>query len=146
MWFDPIIKTILRSPLHRMVSGNMMLMTYTGRKSARQYQVPINYFVIKSNGAEFLATVSKPERTWWRNLRGKAEVNVLVKGTTYLADANVFESRAQVEDLLYELFAQYPDMAGRFNVEVVDGEPGLSDIARLAGETVFIRTELKHIS
>jgi hypothetical protein len=146
MWFDPIIKTILRSPLHRMVSGNMMLMTYTGRKSGRQYQVPMDYFVIKSTGAKYLATLSRPERTWWRNLRGREEVNVLVEGTTHLADANVFESRAQVEDLLYELFAQYPDMGGRFNVEVVRGGPERSDIARLAGETVFIRTELKHIS
>ena len=146
MWFDPIIKTILRSPLHRMVSGNMMLMTYTGRKSDRQYQVPMNYFVIESTGTKFLATISKPERTWWRNLRDWAEVNVLVKGTTYLADAYVIESQAEVRDLLQELFSQYPDLGERFNIEVVDGEPVRSDVASLAGETVFIRTELKHIS
>ena len=67
MWFNPIIQWLLRSPLHLMVSKNMMLMTYTGRKSGKIYTTPMNYLAI----GEAFYTISTRERRWWRNLRGR---------------------------------------------------------------------------
>ena len=144
MWFDPIIKTLLRSPLHGFVSKNMMLMTYTGRKSGRQYEVPMNYFSIHENGNEVLATTSKPERVWWRNLRNGAEVNVLVRGKTYPAYAVAYQTEEEVGEHLYTMFLQNPGVTKYFDVKVDDsGAPDRGDIARLSKDTVFIRTELK---
>ena len=147
MWYNPIIKTLLRSPLHGFVSKNMMLMTYTGRKSGRQYEVPMNYFPIHENGSEFLATTSKPERVWWRNLRNGAEVRVLVRGKTYPAYAVAYQAEGEVGEHLHTLFHQNPGVAKYFDVKVDSlGVPDQDDVARLAGETVFIRTEFKENS
>jgi hypothetical protein len=42
---NPFMKGLLRSPLHRLLSGTLMLLTYTGRKTGKQYTIPIDYFV-----------------------------------------------------------------------------------------------------
>ena len=39
MWFNPNYDAPLRSPLNSLVSTNMMLMTFTGRKSSKSYTI-----------------------------------------------------------------------------------------------------------
>ena len=43
MWYNGIIKGLLRSPLHRLMSTSTLLITYTGRKSGQVYTTPVNY-------------------------------------------------------------------------------------------------------
>ena len=38
---NPVIKALLRSPLHRLVSKNFMLLTVTGRKTGRAHTFPV---------------------------------------------------------------------------------------------------------
>ncbi len=66
MWYNGIMLWLLQSPLHGMLSRNMMVINYTGRKSGKVYRLPISYKKID----EILLTVSYKHRTWWRNLRG----------------------------------------------------------------------------
>jgi hypothetical protein len=42
---EPVMKALLRSPLHRLLDGTLVLLTYTGRKTGKQYTIPIGYFV-----------------------------------------------------------------------------------------------------
>lgn len=70
------MKLILRSPLHGMLSKNTMLLTVTGRKSGRQYTLPVNYV----QDAGYLLVVSQPGRTWWKNLRGGAPIRLRLRG------------------------------------------------------------------
>jgi len=35
--------TVLRSPLHPMMSGKYLLLSFTGRKSGRRYTTPVAY-------------------------------------------------------------------------------------------------------
>ena len=67
---------LLHSSLHGILSGTTLLITVTGRKSGRSYTIPVNY--VRDNGA--LATFSRRDRTWWRNLEGGATVSVRVRG------------------------------------------------------------------
>jgi hypothetical protein len=76
MWYNGPMAWLLRSPLHRLVSKNMMLLTYLGRKSGKRYDVPVSYV---QDGDGFSVT-SMRERTWWRNLRGGAGVRVQLAG------------------------------------------------------------------
>ena len=46
MWFNPMITWLLRSPLHGLVSKSIMLITYKGRKSSKEYTTPVNYLRI----------------------------------------------------------------------------------------------------
>lgn len=40
---NPLMKLLLRSPLHGLVSKRLMLLTMTGRKSGKQYSIPVGY-------------------------------------------------------------------------------------------------------
>ena len=80
MWMfpilNPIVATLLRSPLHAMMSGDVMLLIVTGRKSGKHYTMPVSYL----RDGETLRCFTARAGTWWRNLRGGADVRVLVQG------------------------------------------------------------------
>ena len=73
------LKAILRSRAHRLASGRVALITYTGRRSGRDYTIPVFY---RDKGDEVSIAVGWPERkVWWRNLTGEGEaVRLLVAG------------------------------------------------------------------
>jgi len=140
MWFNPIIRWLLRSPLHSLVSKNMMLMTYIGRKSGKSYTTPMNYLTID----QALYTISTRERVWWRNLRGGAEVSLRLQGKDVTARAESIDEMAEVARLLEQIFEADPRMAGYLNVRIgPDGNPNPEDIDRLAQERILVRTVLK---
>ena len=140
MWFNPIMRTLLRSPLHSLVSKDMMLMTYTGRKSGKSYTTPMNYLTI--NGAFY--TISTRERVWWRNLRGGAEVSLRLQGREVPALAESIEVPDEVAQLLEQIFAADPRLALYMDVSLSpEGKPNSEDVVRLAKEKVVVSTRLK---
>lgn len=76
MWYNPLLILMLRSPLHPLLSGNTLALTYTGRKSGRTYTTPVNYV---RDGDRLWAT-SYRTRTWWRNLRNGVPVSLRLQG------------------------------------------------------------------
>lgn len=72
----PVVTSLLRSPLHRLLSGSLLLLTVHGRRTGRSYTLPVSY----SRSDDELRIVSTPDRTWWRNLRGGATVDVWLAG------------------------------------------------------------------
>ena len=80
---NPVVRAILRSRLHVLISRRVALLEYRGRRSGRRLTVPVNY---RRDGDE-LRLVSSPGRVWWRNLRGGAPVRVLVRGAWHDATA-----------------------------------------------------------
>lgn len=78
--FNPALGVILRSPAHRLVSGRLALITYTGRRSGREYTIPVLY---RDKGNEVTIAVGWPNRkVWWRNLTGEGgPVSLVVRGT-----------------------------------------------------------------
>ncbi len=57
---------LLRSPLHGFISGSVLLIAFTGRKSGKRYTTPMTH---RRDGDTFLMTTDSP---WWKNLRGGA--------------------------------------------------------------------------
>jgi hypothetical protein len=76
---NPVLRRVLRSPAHRLVSGRVALITYTGRKTGRQHTIPVFY---RDKGGEVTIAVGWPERkVWWRNLTGEGgPVRLVVQG------------------------------------------------------------------
>jgi deazaflavin-dependent oxidoreductase (nitroreductase family) len=91
MWYNPIILFLLKSSLHWLLSNQMMVVAYTGRKSGKAYQVPVSYVELDHDPDEhLLLVISKLNRTWWRSLRGGADVHVRLRGRTRFARAEAF--------------------------------------------------------
>ena len=56
---NPALGALLRSPIHRLASGRLALVTYTGRRSGREYTIPVLY---RDTGDEVTIAVGWPER------------------------------------------------------------------------------------
>jgi hypothetical protein len=76
---NPILGMVLRSPARRLASSRFALITYTGRRSGREYTIPVFY---TDKGDEVTIAVGWPDRkVWWRNLTGEGgPVRLVVRG------------------------------------------------------------------
>jgi hypothetical protein len=73
-----LVRGLLRTPLHRVASGRLALITVTGRRSGRAYTFPVAY---SQDGDHVTIGVEWPQRkVWWRNLRNGCEVQLLLRG------------------------------------------------------------------
>ena len=107
-FFNPVIRALLRSPLHSLLSGQILLLTYTGRRSGRQYTLPVGY--VRDDDALLVVSQHSELKRWWRNLRGDVPVAVLLCGQRVNARADVIENptavAAEVERLIARLGAR----------------------------------------
>ncbi len=82
---------VLRSPLHPLV-GKTLLITVTGRKTGKAYTLPVNY----SQKGDVITIISRRFRTWWRNVRGGAQVTLHLHGKDVKGWAAVIEDNPGV--------------------------------------------------
>ncbi len=80
---NAIATTILRSPWHGMRSDRLLLLTFTGRKSGKEFTTPMRYV---QEGETLRMTVVYP---WWKNLVEQATVRVLLRGQMRTGTAEV---------------------------------------------------------
>ncbi len=136
MWFNPIVKALLRSPLHGLIGKSIMLITYSGRKSGQVYTIPVNCV---RTGNVFIIT-SFRHRSWWRNLRGGAPVVLRVQGQDLKAVGEVVEDDEGVAAGLMEYLRLAPEQVGYFKVGLdSEGHPKPDDTAQAALKRVIIR-------
>jgi hypothetical protein len=133
------MKTILRSPLHPLMSQSTAVISITGRKSGSEYSFPVNY---QRDGSIAWITSMK-DRTWWKNLRGGAGVLLRIQGKDYQGTGEVFENISDVELYLGEYLEQNPVNAKYFDVGLNDdGEFVPGDLKKAAGDRVMVRVVL----
>ena len=136
---NPIMKGLLRSPLHRLLSGTLMLLTYTGRKTGKQYTIPIGYFVW---GEGELMSFSSAR--WWTNLRSSPPVTLLLKGRRVQAFPTVIEQREEVIDTLEEFIKRLgPHTARRLPIGLPrDREPTRDDLHNVPQGIALVHFQL----
>src|SRR5207302_8638507 len=73
-YFNPVTRFLLATRLHSLMSGQLMLLSFTGRKTGRSYTTPVSYvragdsLLVPGGGA------------WWRNLEGTSQTQVCLRG------------------------------------------------------------------
>ena len=139
MWYNSIIVAILRSPLHAMLGSTFLLITYTGRKSGKQYTVPTNF--VRED--DVLYVTSRRERTWWRNMLDGAPVKVRMQGRDYAATASAIADDTGVAAKLPMYLSHVPGLVKYYDVAVdADGTFEAESIARAAHVRVLVEIRL----
>jgi hypothetical protein len=112
---NPVMRFLLRSPVHGLLSNSLMLITFTGRKSGKQFTTPVRYIQTGSSVRCFTAA----ENQWWRNMRSGARVSLLIKGqqTTYQAQA-IFDKPADIKQQLVSYLALFPQDAAYHDIRL----------------------------
>jgi MFS family permease len=98
---NPTLVRLLRSPLHRLVSGRLLLLTMTSPRSGSTVTFPVGY----ARRDTELAVVSYRTRSWWRGLADGRPVTVRLRGRELPATGEVVVDEAAVA-------AQLPGLAG----------------------------------
>ncbi|MEW6086435.1 MAG: nitroreductase/quinone reductase family protein [Chloroflexota bacterium] len=129
---------VLRSPWHGILSKGMMLITVTGRKTGKKYTIPVGYF--EKDG--YLWVLTSRDRTWWRNLSGKAPVTLLLKRKPVNAVAELVLNERAVCFWMYEYLQHVPQAARSFHIRVKDGVANAEDVAQIARSRLFVRIHL----
>jgi hypothetical protein len=139
MWFNPIMLWILRSPFHTLLDSSTLAITYTGRKSGKRYTLPVNFVQC----GEELLTVSLAKRTWWRSLRGGAQVSLLLRGEELPAHAEAFEEVNLVSQGLAEIVRSEPKWANYLKVKLDEqGQTSMVELDYAAQKRVLVRSKL----
>lgn len=127
---NPTMAALLRSPLHRLLSNAMMLLSFQGRGTGKRYTIPVGY--LRQGNRLFLFCHSG----WWKNFRGGAPVAVRLRGQMVRGTAKIIEDPetiAQVVRLMVERRGE--KMARRMGV--------LNDAPGSPTGTVFIEITLE---
>jgi deazaflavin-dependent oxidoreductase (nitroreductase family) len=133
---NSFITWVLRSPMHGLLSGGMMLITVTGRKTGRLITTPVQYLT----EGDVLWVNSTRQRTWWRNLRGGAQVTLRLRGKDVHGRAEVIEEAQAVEKGFNVYFHLAPKSARLYNVKLdAAGNPDAGDIASLSQKRLLIQ-------
>lgn len=124
-----VMKAVLRSPLHGLVSKNLLIMTFAGRKSGKSYTLPLSYARV---GDTLYVTTERP---WHKNLAadGGALVKLVLRGEERSGVAESTTDAGEVEDGLRLIVSRYPGY-GRFVGVPVDegGNPDKGALERAA--------------
>jgi hypothetical protein len=109
---NTFVSGLLRSPLHRLLSGSTDLVRYTGRRSGREIVTPTQY---ARSGDDVVILVGRPDtKTWWRNFRTEGDLEVLLQGRWVPMTATAVvgaDDPATVAPLLDAYLARFPRAA-----------------------------------
>ena len=103
---------LLRSPLHRVVSGWLLLLTYTGRRSGRTMTLPVAY---AADGDSVVIIPGRPHtKAWWRNFVGGGPVEVVLAGRRRTGTATTVQEGTELAAAADRFRARFPRPAVRF--------------------------------
>ncbi|MEE3327758.1 MAG: nitroreductase/quinone reductase family protein [Myxococcota bacterium] len=85
---NPVVRGLLRSPLHRVGSRNLALLCYRGRRSGRPYATPLSY-VREGSTVRFL---SSRQTRWWTNFTEQSNpVEIEIGKQKFQGQARLFQ-------------------------------------------------------
>jgi deazaflavin-dependent oxidoreductase (nitroreductase family) len=150
MWFmnkiaNPFVKFILRSPFHGWMSAAVLLLTYRGRKSGREFTLPVQY--VQDGEHVYIVPGFAEKKIWWRNLKGGADVLVMLKGQTRPGRAILLEREADEAEILKAAglyLRQFPPSAKMYNVRLeADGRFNADDLREAVKNVLMIKVTFK---
>ena len=112
------VETILKSPLHRLMSGKMVLVRYLGEQSSTEYTLPVQY--ADTHHGIVVLVGDHDTKTWWRNFTTMGQAQVLLAGSWVPMTAHALlgsEDPDAVTPLLRSYATRFPKV-----VKSLDGD------------------------
>ncbi|HLH24272.1 MAG TPA: nitroreductase family deazaflavin-dependent oxidoreductase [Chloroflexota bacterium] len=123
---NPLFTALLRSPLHGLLSGRLLLLTFRGRRSGKLYTIPVGYAQVDDRHL-LLGT----ESAWKANLRGGARVRLRLRGHGRYGAARVIDDAAGMAAAYRQMLEAAPGYGRAIGITLgPDGEPDPTDVAR----------------
>jgi len=132
LWFliNPFVALLARSPMHFIISHQVLVIQFKGRRSGKSYLVPVSYHEHESS----YTCVTLRSNIWWRNLKDVARTEIWLKGK--LTDVQIdleFNNDQIIENTLRNLVTNNKVDAYFARIKLKkDGSPDSHDLAQAA--------------
>lgn len=135
---NPLVRLLLRSPLHGVLSDTLLLLTYTGRTSGRHYTIPVAY----SRVGEVVTVFT--HHAWWKNVAGGAPVVVEIKRQRFAGTAEaITNDRPAIAAALRAHLREHPSIARAYHVPLeANGQSDPDAVQQAAHFVVLVRIQL----
>jgi hypothetical protein len=138
-FINPIVRLILKSPFHFLISHQILLFRVIGRRSKKIFEIPASYAHINDS----LVCVTLRENLWWKNFKDIETQEIYFKGKKINKNISInFTDNAFVRDKLKELIEHNPIDAFFAGVKLDKNKvPNSADLDKAAElHTVIILT------
>ena len=89
---NPVMRSLLRSPLHGVASDNIAILHFRGRRSGRWLDTPLSYM----REGDKVRLLSNTSTRWWHNLRGgPVEVQLEIQCSRFTGRATLHEGDSE---------------------------------------------------
>lgn len=115
---NTVVETVLESPLHRLLSGKLVLLRYQDTRSGTEHTLAVQY--ADTHNGLVVAVANPDTKTWWRNFTTMGQVQVLLAGTWVPMTAHALvgsEDPEAVTPLLRSYATRFPKI-----VKSLDGD------------------------
>jgi hypothetical protein len=136
-WVNSMMKWMLTTPgVQSMVGQGVALLTFTGRKTGKTYNIPVSYH----RGEDTVTVITKRVRHWWHNFETPTEVKIRLAGRDYTGTAEVETSDEHVLGFMLDYLDKRPIDAkayGLARTEITEEK-----VARIIPQIVLIRIHI----
>lgn len=141
-FLNPVMRGLLRSPLHGVTSHNIGIVHFKGRKSGRELSTPLSY----TREGNVVRLLSNQTTRWWVNFRGdniQAEMEIArqrLPGTAKLLEGDSEALRDGVRRFIRAL----PRDAKVYGLKLdANGEVVEESLAAIASELILVEVTLE---
>jgi hypothetical protein len=135
------MKFFLRSPAHGLISRNILVISFTGRRSRKTYSTPVSY---SQQGDKVIIFT---HAAWWKNLAGGKPVSLRLRGRERCGLAQVtMDDKKLIAACLGEHLRNVPTDASYYGVTFdKNGNPRPDELERGAQTVVMVNVHLMEL-
>ncbi|OBK34913.1 hypothetical protein A5658_09955 [Mycobacterium sp. 1245111.1] len=136
---NALVRPVLRSPLHPLLSKRLMLLNYVGGKSGQAYTFALGYFPWDDG-----TVVAFSSANWPKTIARARNVRVLLEGRWFAAEPTAITDPDQKCDLLGEFARRNGPKAARGLMIGLPGDrqPSREELLAAASKTTIVRFAL----
>lgn len=138
---NPVMRGLLHSPVHGIISQNIGILHFTGRKSGRALSTPLSF----TREGNLVRLLSNQNTRWWHNFRGSdAPVQVELARETYPGTARLFEGdSAELREGVVKFLTALPRDAAIYGIKLDKNKvPVEASLAAAAPQLILVEITL----
>jgi hypothetical protein len=116
----------------------ILLITFTGRKSGKQYTTPVGYH----KDGDTITIMTKRFRKWWHNFEEPAPVTLRMQGRDVRGTAQAITDPDTIAPIMTHLIEEVPREAEIYGVKMNDNQPDPDSVREVAPKVVIIQVAL----
>lgn len=137
---NTVLRPLLTSPLHALLSSRLMLLSYVGGKTGRKYVFAVGYFPWDAGDVLMLSSAN-----WPRTIDRANNIQVLIKRRWFNAEPTVIRQDDQKADIIGEFARRNGPKAAKGLMLGLPGDrrPDRQELLAAAAKTTLVRFALE---